>query len=195
MLLRKALYSMPNFEQDRQAACRWAHDLLRRSSWAIVDVETVRLYGSLCEIGIVSPTGETLFHSLVNPECEVSEEARAKHGITDDELRVAPTLPAVWDKVVESLKDRDVLIGYNAQFDRDRLVQSATRYQLAPLSHKWQCAMKVYAQFVGVWNERFKSYKYQPLGGSHRAIGDCLATLGKLKEMAALYVEEAAQDA
>lgn len=48
----------------------------------------------------------------------------------------------------------------------------------------WQCAMEEYAVVVGEPYYR-GGYAYQALGGGHRAVGDCLACLGVLKEMAA----------
>lgn len=48
----------------------------------------------------------------------------------------------------------------------------------------WECAMLKYSCFVGEWSERYHDYKYQALGGGHRAVGDCQATLAVLKRMA-----------
>lgn len=178
---------MPDFLQDRQAACRWSHSLLQRSDFAILDCETTDLHGVVCEIGIIAPDGSTLFQSLVNPEAPMTPEARAAHGIFDEQLSTAPRLPDIWDKIQEALQDKAMIVAYNAAFDKARIEQSARRYNLPALTQKWQCAMKVYSQFAGNWNERFKSYTWVPLGGSHRAVGDCVACLERIREMAALY--------
>lgn len=48
----------------------------------------------------------------------------------------------------------------------------------------WQCAMLEYATFVGTWHDYYRNYRYQPLGGGHRAVGDCRACLQVLQRMA-----------
>lgn len=49
----------------------------------------------------------------------------------------------------------------------------------------WQCAMLEYSTFVGDWHDYYRNYRYQPLGGGHRAVGDCRACLEVLQRMAA----------
>lgn len=49
----------------------------------------------------------------------------------------------------------------------------------------WECAMIEYATFVGDWHDYYRNYRYQPLGGGHRATGDCRACLQVLQHMAA----------
>lgn len=189
---------MPNIEQDKQSAAKRAHNLLHNrpsSTWAILDCETTSLYGVVVEIGVIDPQGNTLFHSLINPETPVSEEARAKHGITDEELSTAPRLPGIWDDLRIALKGREMLVAYNSPFDAARLAQSANRYKLPVLSQKWGCAMQLYSQFVGNWNERYQNYTFVALNGNHRAIGDCIACLERLKEMARAFVAEGEQNA
>jgi len=51
-------------------------------------------------------------------EVPVSASSRAKHGISDEELAAAPTLPEIWPTVQEALRDRATLVAYNADFDR-----------------------------------------------------------------------------
>jgi DNA polymerase-3 subunit epsilon len=187
---------MPDIEKDQKDAARRAHLLLQKdpATWCIFDCETTDLHGVVCEIGVIAPDGTTLFQSLINPECEVSEGARAKHGITDEELRNAPILPDIWEDLWKVLEGRDFIVTYNAGFDYARITQSASRYKLPMPSNpkqKWGCAMALYAQFAGEWSAWHSSYKWQPLGGNHRAIGDCLACLEKIKEMAAEFREEA----
>lgn len=174
-------------EQDRRDVCAWAYHLLQRTDWALIDTETTSLDGVVCEIGLINPDGSVLFESLVNPECPVSKFARLVHKISDEELAAAPTLPQLWPQLQEALHDRPLLIAYNAAFDRARLTQSARRYQLQELTQEWECAMEAYAAFCGNWSDHHGSYTWVPLQGSHRAIGDALAALACLREMAAAY--------
>jgi DNA polymerase-3 subunit epsilon len=75
---------------------------------------------------------------------------------------------------------------YNAEFDTRLLDQTCQRYGLDVLTDggiKFECAMLWYAQFVGDWSDYHGGYRWQPLGGGHRALGDCQATLGVIREM------------
>jgi DNA polymerase III subunit epsilon len=156
--------------------------------WPITEnLETTSLDGVVCEIGVVNPDGSVLFESLVNPECPVAPLARAKHGITDEELVAASILPQIWQELQEALHDRAVLVAYNADFDRERLTQSARRYSLQVLTQDWQCAMEAYAAFCGNWSDDYGGYIWVSLEGSHRAVGDAQAALDCVREMAAAY--------
>jgi hypothetical protein len=42
--------------------------------------------------------------------------------------------------------------------------------------------MEWVAQWAGNWSYYHKNYKWQPLNGEHRALGDCLAVLKKIKK-------------
>jgi DNA polymerase III epsilon subunit-like protein len=145
-------------EQDRKKACDWAYNLLQRDDWALVDTETTSLTGVVCEIGVIAPDGTVLFESLINPECPVMPRARAAHGLTDDLLAIAPTLPQIWNCLQTALAGRTVLVAYNSDFDQARLKQSAQRYGLPVLTHQWQCAMAQYAAYCGNWSTSHKSY-------------------------------------
>ena len=175
---------------DRRDACSWAASLLRRSDWALIDTETTSLTGVVCEIAVVAGDGSVLFHSLVNPERPVSEEARAIHGISDEELQGAPTLPEIWPQLQEALRNRVILVAYNVAFDRARLAQSARRYHLQDLAQEWECAMEAYAAFCGNWSDYHGDYTWIPLAGGHRAVGDALAALERVREMGAVYERE-----
>lgn len=176
--------------KDRRHACAWAYQLLQRSDWALIDTETTSLDGVVCEIAVIDGYGSTLFHSLVNPERAISRGARGIHGISDEELAAAPTLPEIWPQLQVALRDRAVLVAYNAEFDRTRLLQSAQRYHLEALAQQWECAMAAYAAFCGNWSEYFNDYRWIPLEGGHRALGDALAALERVREMAAAYERE-----
>lgn len=173
--------------EDRREVCSWAYQLLRRADWVLIDTETTELSGVVCEIAVVAGDGSILFHSLVNPERPVTEAAREIHGISDEELAAAPTLPEIWPQLQEALRDRVILVAYNASFDRARLAQSAACYGLQELTQEWECAMEAYGTFCGNWSDYYGRYIWIPLGGNHRAVGDALAALERVREMAAEY--------
>jgi DNA polymerase III epsilon subunit-like protein len=176
--------------EDRRDVCAWAYHLLRRSDWALIDTETTSLAGVVCEIAVIAGDGSILFHSLVNPEYPVSDGAREIHGISDAELAAAPTLPEIWPQLQEALRDRGILVAYNASFDRARLAQSASRYHLEAFTQGWECVMEAYAAYCGNWSDYHGDYTWIPLQSSHRAVGDARAALECLCEMAAVYERE-----
>jgi DNA polymerase III epsilon subunit-like protein len=176
--------------KDRRDVCNWAYHLLQREGWALIDTETTSLTGVVCEIAVVAGDGTILFHSLVNPERPVTQGAREVHGISDEELAAAPTLPEIWPQLQEALRGRTLLVAYNASFDRARLAQSAGHYHLQDLAQTWECAMEAYAAFCGNWSDYHGSYIWIPLAANHRAVGDALAALERVREMAAVYERE-----
>jgi hypothetical protein len=50
--------------------------------------------------------------------------------------------------------------------------------------------MEAYAAFCGNWSDSHGDYTWIPLAGGHRAVGDALAALERVREMAAVYERE-----
>jgi DNA polymerase-3 subunit epsilon len=61
------------------------------------------------------PTGED-FHTLVNPQRDVPEEAARVHGITEDKLVGAPLFAEIADPFLAFIEDSPLVI-HNAEFD------------------------------------------------------------------------------
>jgi DNA polymerase-3 subunit epsilon len=57
----------------------------------------------------------------INPGCPISPAAWAVHGITDEELANKPTFRDCTPAIYDTVKNCDVIIGYNVQFDIDML--------------------------------------------------------------------------
>jgi len=173
-------------ERDGQAACAWAARLLQREDWVILDLETASLTGAIVEIAIIDRAGNTLFYSLVNPQMPITEEARVVHGISDEEVASAPTLPEIWEAFLRALMGRAIIVTFNTEFDKGILDGEARRYGLTRSKHAWHCLMRKYAMYCGDWSEYWRDYRWYPLpGGNHRAVGDALAALDLILSMAA----------
>jgi DNA polymerase-3 subunit epsilon len=73
---------------------------------------------ALVEIDDLSPTGRT-FHTYVNPERDMPEEARAVHGLSEEFLSDKPLFadPSVVDAFIDFVGDAP-LVAHNAEFDR-----------------------------------------------------------------------------
>lgn len=91
--------------------------------FCVIDFETTGRDANsdrIIEVGIVCfEHGQCIerYECLVNPGIPVPEEARAIHGITDEELANAPSFDSVFDQLVPKLQGR-LAVAYNAPFDR-----------------------------------------------------------------------------
>lgn len=177
------------FETDRVSAVRWARNALNNPDrWRILDTETSGL-SSYCdrivEIAITDLKGMPLLDSVVRPvgDWQMSAEAAAVHDISAHEIAQAPLFSEIYSQLVEATDGR-TLITYGANFDSKMLDAAIRRADLSPLRAKWFCLMERYAEWYGEWDFQHDNYTWQPLGGSHRALGDCQTALKRLQSIA-----------
>lgn len=166
------------------ASCAWLRCRARlsatrllHSAAVIVDVETTDLDGRICEIAIIDTTGRILLDTLVNPECPITPAAEEVHGITDAEVATAPT----WDQIagcVQWLLSGRRVTAYNAPFDQGVIQRELQRvgHKEVSSARRWSCLMRARSAVEG--------RRWQALEGGHRALGDCLAALTVLEELA-----------
>lgn len=174
-------------ERDRVSAVLWAREQLSQKDWVILDTETTGLYDAeIVEIAIINPLGEALLDMLVKPTILIPPEVTKIHGITDAMVADAPSFPEVYPRIDAALKDRRVLI-YNSAFDIKILNYCCQLHRLPSLmlTKRSDCLMEWAAQWAGNWSSYYKDYRYYPLNGGHRALGDCNAALQLMKKMAA----------
>ncbi len=181
-----------------------------REGAVILDTETTGLddAAEIVQIAIIATTGATLLDSLVLPSHfpATYHQAEAIHGISRERLTDVPTILDLWPQILAILDCAQHIVVYNADFDFRLLRQSLAahgvqRYQPGRCTTHpdclpgavvcgaagWQihCAMKWYAQYWGEYSTRHGSFTWQRLpGGDHTALGDCLATLNLLRQMA-----------
>jgi DNA polymerase-3 subunit epsilon len=161
----------------RQAVQQWAVDLLGRDC-VLIDTETTGLseFDGLVELAIVSARGNTLLHSLINPEMVIRAEATAIHGITNEMVKDAPRLRDLCEPVTRLLAGREVVI-YNANFDAPFLRRGGI-----PVTDP-ACLMLAFAKYFGAWSDYHGGWKWRPLDaacayfeierrGRHRAEAD-----------------------
>ncbi|PPK91928.1 DNA polymerase III epsilon subunit-like protein [Kineococcus xinjiangensis] len=166
----------------RHDAHTWAREMVRPDAAVLLDLETTALDGMACEVAVLdAATGETLLDTLVRPPTPCTAAAAAVHGITTAQLADAPTLAHVWDDVLRVTRGRRVLT-WNADFDHAVLTRSAAAADL-PLAHlddvdTWACLMARHRDHAMRW-------RYAPLRGPHRALGDCHTARRVLHDLAA----------
>jgi DNA polymerase III epsilon subunit-like protein len=171
-----------------------------RENSLIMDTETTGLGddAEIVEITLIDTTGKVLLNTLVKPRSVIPESAIAIHGITNEMVSDAPSWIKVCSKFYHLISGRKVVI-YNSDYDTRLLEQTnAANWIVGPCCIEqpvFECAMLAYAEFYGQKGMR-GGYRWQKLtaaaeqqnvtieGTPHRALSDCLTTLGVIKAMA-----------
>lgn len=176
-------------------------DVVLSGQFLILDTETTGLDdgSEIVEIAVINAYGEPQINTLVRPTKPIPPEVTDIHGINNEMVQKAPSWVDVRPHVLGALSGRDVIV-YNASFDLEMLQRTDQAHGMPMRSwllgaRTWWCAMREYAVFHGEWNEYRKSYRWQQLSAAarqcqlydvanaHRALADCLATLGVCKRM------------
>jgi DNA polymerase-3 subunit epsilon len=153
-----------------------------------LDTETTGLDEPLaCEISVVDTDGTILFDQLCRPARPIEDGAYQVHGISNEMVENAMSFNVLWPVIETAIAGRTVVI-YNAAFDLeviDTSLRSIGTYMAAPIPTC--CAMKLYAEYHGEWNDYRRSWRWQKLGdavrqcnitlpaGLHRALADAEA--------------------
>lgn len=183
--------------EQRLVAAAWARRMVN-SGFVILDTETTGLDpdDEIVQVCVIDHSGEVLLDALVKPTKAIQPGATNVHGIRSADLADAPPFVEVYPALEAAIKDR-IVIAYNEDFDRRLLAQTVRRYgQRAIRVLRWECAMKQYAQYLGRWDTRRRSFSWVrltmacgiekiPVDAAHSAIGDCFLTLSLIQKMAA----------
>lgn len=166
----------PPMHADQWDSCTWAARLMAHKHFIVLDTETTGLGSDaeIVEIAIVAPDGAVLMNQLIKPTSALIEaEAAAIHGIDDTMIEQAPSFLVAWPQIHDIINGTEVIVTYNADFDRRMLKQSARaaglhaffgesaetlakHSQAEPkyiLPARWTCCMQMYA--VGFGERRY----------------------------------------
>lgn len=184
--------------------------LLNADKFLVLDTETTGLNdGEICQIAVIRSDGIVVYDTFVRTHDPIPAEATAIHKITDELVLEAPTFPVVAE-VLKTLLFGQVVVTYNAVYDRKMLHQSAEIWDMPKIDWKslatFHCAMEAYAEYYGQWNNYHKSYTWQKLSvaaksedllveNAHSALGDCVMTLGVIGAMLRWWTDSANSDA
>jgi len=170
--IRKKLFSIENFSNN----------------YVILDTETtgVNKKSEIIEIAIISLAGDILINQRIMPKCPIPIDATGIHGITKRMLKGCPTWADIHDEVANIINGKTI-IAYNSKFDVRLLKQTGDVWgcQIKPPKHL--CAMLIYAEFSGEWNDYRGNYKWHKLTkaaryfkldrkNAHSALADCQMT-------------------
>lgn len=151
-------------QQLRRAVVQAARELLTHQP-IFLDTETTGIDGQaeVVEIAIINSEGETLLDSLVKPQSPILWQAEQVHGISNEDVRHAPTIAQLWSTIADLLEQHPVVI-YNSAFDLRLLAQSARRYGIVPQKPPAvHCAMLMYANFYGQWDREREGFIWHRL--------------------------------
>ena len=185
----------------KENAMRVARELWRTRP-VVLDTETTGLGSDaeIVELSVVSHTANMLLSSLVKPPRPVPSDATAIHGITDKDLRTAPSFDQVLPGLVRVCTGNPLAIN-NWDYDTRVVLQSALATGCLDLALAFlegrprACIMEPYAEFHGAWSEYHGSYTWQKLeaavercgipgkGQAHRAASDAQSAREVLRYM------------
>lgn len=167
------------------------------------DLETTGLNigkDKIIEIALlkVNPDGsEEIKTWLVNPEMQISEEALAIHGISNDDLKDKPTFVQIAKEILSFLDNCD-LAGYNSnKFDLPLLMEEFLRVGLDfdIRGRKFIDVQNIFHKMEPrTLTAAYKFYCNQELVDAHQAESDTRATYEVLKGQLELYQGQKHED-
>lgn len=155
--------------------------------YAVVDFETTGLYpergDQIIEIGVVLMRGKEIldetFHSLVNPLQPLPQASYAVHGISENQLKTAPTIEQVFPRFLQFVGTR-VVVAHNAKFDYSFIEKNCRELGL-PFCNMLLDTLAL-SKYLFSYEKRHNldevssRLQLKKSGGRHRSLGDCHLT-------------------
>lgn len=200
---------MDYIQEQRSAAINLAREWLSKEI-VVLDTETTGLgdHAKIVEIGIVDKKGDVLVDALVDPYMPIPPDATRVHGIRDIDVVGKPYFSYLWPSVYDAIRNADLVLIYNADYDCRLIRQSIgspalqgdllDEYRGQERLLEYGCIMNLYSEFYGEFSEYHGTFRWQSLGAAimqcgltmegsaHRALTDAKAALAVLKYMAAM---------
>lgn len=146
----------------------------------------------------ISPNGKEESKTWrINPQMHIPEEASAVHGITDEDVKDAPTFREIAQELANDIKGCD-LAGFNSnRFDIPLLAEEFLRNDIdIDLSTRKMIDVQVIYHKLEqrTLSAAYKFYCGKQLEGAHGALADTRATYEVLKAQLDRYPEELQND-
>lgn len=175
---------------------------LFKDGLCVLDLETSGkdphdLRTEIVEMTLLDTDGLPLLNSLIRPTYSIPQEAQAIHGITDEDVKDAPTFRELYPDIYRAINGQTLVV-YNSDYDSYLLDKLIIQNRLdMPEWDAW-CLMKAYADYYKepgtgrhgnagyVWQSLTRACEQQSvvLEEAHRSLGDTLATYRLLKTLA-----------
>jgi DNA polymerase III subunit epsilon len=151
-------------------------------NFIFIDLETTGLNPNLdriCQIGIIKADGSE-FNTLVNPEISINPSSTEIHGITNEMVKDSPRFRDLAEELTHILKDADVFVAYNFQFDFQFLQNELFRnngYYLKEEDFTFVDPYRIFKKlFPHSLSNAYWFYTGKELKSAHSAIVDIRAT-------------------
>lgn len=137
---------------------------------------------SACSVALIMVQNSKIvghYYSLINPQTDFHWKNIEVHGIQPDEVKEAPTFPAIWEEISEFFQDNRLIVAHNAPFDNGVLKACLEHYNLEQPHYLSLCTVrtskKLYPQFE---NHRLNTVCKNlgiSLENHHHALDDSIA--------------------
>ena len=150
-----------------------------------IDLETTGLsplVDRIIEIGAIkiTPSGTSIFQTLINPEILIPQHTIDIHNITDEMVKDSPLLNTVLEPLKEFMEDLPI-IAHNAKFDLGFIVMGMQKSNIQLLANEIYCSCKLARHtHMEIANHKLSTLVKElniPLLNHHRAIDDAFASL------------------
>lgn len=166
-------------EAQTSPPVEWAKNIVSTEDVIFLDTETTGVLptSEVVDIGVVDINGNVLLDTLVRPMDPIPDEASNIHGISNDDVALAPWWPEVYVELSSIFRNFSVVVIYNLDFDVRLINQSNRRYSLNPMrfheqkDYQWFCAMKQYSTFKGQQDRKRGGNKWHKLSVASQQFG------------------------
>lgn len=186
-------------DMNRARVAAWARKALSMPNLVILDTETTGQWRNghdeIVEVCLIDKDGVPLLNTLVRPDGSIHPEAMRISGITEAMITGAPRFQELAPAISNLIAGCGVVI-YNAAYDAPLLRAEFQHCGMELPQCEVRCLMLAYAAYRQIPGRRVGEYKWHSLANAltheritpthqaHRALGDCLATLELLRQMA-----------
>jgi DNA polymerase III epsilon subunit-like protein len=153
----------------------------------IIDTETVGAGPTveIIEVALGDISGQIVYETLVQPVFNALPPPSKHHRFVKAELLGAPVWTDIWP-ALSALIEGQLLVAYNAAFDRRALAATCSRYHQNTGERGWRCAMQLVKKVTGTKKALTLNNAcahFGLAGGTHRAARDVQATCELLKAL------------
>lgn len=111
-----------------------------------LDIELAdRILPSICSItirGWEDGINTNIFSTLINPDCEIEDFLTKRHGITQEMVRNAPTLPEIWREIYDLLENKLVFAHFANDVIQKLMLRASVDYLNLP-NLKYGCTASI----------------------------------------------------
>ncbi|MDX5880822.1 MULTISPECIES: 3'-5' exonuclease [unclassified Bacillus cereus group] len=147
-----------------------------KKGYVMLKVETTGLtsWDEIIQIAIVDQDEKVLLHTYLQPEAEISTEARYKHGKENKDLVNEPKWVEIYPQVKEIIENNRVFV-FNAEFVLRLLQATNGRYDLPYMDcKKVECLMWRYSCYMNYESEYITMSSAAGAIKTNEALHDCL---------------------